>query len=347
MSESIQKNLPVPAEYSGKRLDQVAALLLSDYSRSRIQEWIKQGAITVNGQVCKAKHKLISGEVIDLNVQLEDSERWQPQSMTLNVVYEDPHIIVINKPVGLIVHPGAGAPDGTLLNGLLYRYPELSSLPRAGIVHRLDKDTSGLMVVARSLLAHTHLVKQLQDRSVGREYEAIVMGELTGGGVIDKPIGRHPTHRVKMAVLESTRRNSVWGKHLDKQDDGDLKHAHSGKEAITHYRLLSRFVGYTHIACQLETGRTHQIRVHLSHIKHPLVGDPVYLGRQRWVSGSSEALQQALQQFSRQALHAKKLSLIHPESHMPMSWESELAEDMQVLLETLRQEASTSQHIRQ
>lgn len=305
----------VSEDQSGKRLDQISAEVFSDYSRSRIQQWIKQAFITVDGRSRKPKDKLYGGEKLTLNVELEEDDRWEPQEISIPVVYHDEHIIVINKPAGLVVHPGAGVRDGTLLNGLLHLFPELAMLPRAGIVHRLDKDTTGLMVVAHSLLAHTHLVQQLQNRTLGREYEAVVMGELTGGGVIDKPIGRHPIHRTKMAVIDSPNGHC--------------------KEAITHYRLLKRFAGYTHIACQLETGRTHQIRVHLSHKNHPLVGDPVYLSRQRWISGSSVDLKALLISFSRQALHAKKLTLVHPETLEIMAWESNLPDDMQRLLTAL------------
>ncbi len=323
MSKSIQEQHTVPHELTGKRLDQIAATLFVDYSRVRIQEWIKSSFITVDGKTCKPKDKLYGGELIALDVVLEEEERWQPQKIVIDVVYDDEHIIVINKHAGLVVHPGAGMPDGTLLNALLYHYPELALLPRAGIVHRLDKDTTGLMVVARSLMAHTSLVQQLQDRSLGREYEAIAMGELTGGGVVDKPIGRHPVHRTKMAVVER----------------GPNFSGSAGKEAITHYRLLKRFAGYTHIACQLETGRTHQIRVHLAYIKHPLLGDPVYLSRQRWASGTPDPLKNTLKHFSRQALHAKKLTLDHPHTGDTMVWESDLPDDMQQLLSALEQYA--------
>lgn len=315
MNKTIQEERIVSAQYAGKRIDQVAAVLFDDYSRGRIQEWIKMAAILVDGEPCRAKDKLFGGETVTLSVVLEEEERWQPQDIDIHEIYSDDDIIVVNKPAGLVVHPGAGKPDGTLLNGLLFHYPELSLLPRAGIVHRLDKDTTGLMVVARSLVAHTSLVKQLQDRSLGREYEAIVMGELTGGGMVDKPIGRHPTQRIKMAVLDSG--------------------SSAGKEAVTHYRLLQRFSGYTHIVCQLETGRTHQIRVHLSYIKHPLLGDPVYLGRQRWVSGTVQPLKEVLSQFSRQALHAKRLTLEHPVTGDTCVWEADLPDDMQGLLQAL------------
>ena len=318
MNKTIQEERLVPVDHSGKRVDQVAAILFDDYSRGRIQEWIKDAAILVDGEIRRPKDKLFGGEKITLSVTLDEEERWLPQDIDICEVYSDEHIIVINKPAGLVVHPGAGMPDGTLLNGLLFHYPELSLLPRAGIVHRLDKDTTGLMVVARSLIAHTSLVKQLQDRSLGREYEAIVMGELTGGGIVDQPIGRHPTQRIKMAVLER---------------------GGNGKEAVTHYRLVKRFTGYTHIVCQLETGRTHQIRVHLSYIKHPLLGDPVYLGRQRWVSGTADPLKAALSQFSRQALHAKKLTLEHPSSGDTCVWEADLPSDMCDLLVALENNA--------
>lgn len=318
-SDSLFYSEEVLDHHSGQRLDHIAAELFNDFSRSRLQSWIKGGQLTVDGMTRKPKDKLLGGEKLTLHAELEAEERWLPQAISLNIVYQDEHIIVINKPAGLVVHPGAGVPDQTLLNGLLHHFPELATIPRAGIVHRLDKETSGLMVVARSLLAHASLIEQLQDRSVGREYEAIVMGEMTGGGKVDKPIGRHPTNRIKMAVL-----------------DARADQNKTAKEAITHYRLKTRFKRYTHIACKLETGRTHQIRVHMAYIKHPLVGDPVYLGRQRWLAGTEKALKQVLIDFPRQALHAKKLTLVHPESDETMSWESELPEDMQHLLLALK-----------
>ncbi len=317
MSDSDSQNYlhRVEPNYSGQRLDQVAAEVFNHFSRARLQSWIKAGQLTVDGSQRKPKDKLIGGELLQLVAIVEAEERWLPQSIPLDIIYSDEHIAVLNKPAGLVVHPGAGVPDGTLLNGLLHHFPELVNIPRAGIVHRLDKETSGLMVVARSLAAHTSLIQQLQDRSLGREYEAVVMGELTGGGKIDKPMGRHPTNRIKMAVLENNA---------------------AAKQAITHYRLLTRYSRYTHIACKLETGRTHQIRVHMAYIKHPLIGDPVYLGRQRWLAGTAEPLKQVLANFPRQALHAKKLTLIHPESKQEHSWQVELPEDMQALLSALR-----------
>ena len=309
-----QYSCRVEAHFNGYRLDQVAAEAFNDFSRARLQQWIKSGHLLVNGARRKPKDKLLGGETLVLSLVVQSEDRWLAENIELDCVYSDEHIIVINKPADLVVHPGAGVPNGTLLNALLYHYPELDTLPRAGIVHRLDKQTSGLMVVARSLLAHTSLVQQLQSRSLGREYEAIVMGELTGGGKIDKPIGRHPSNRVKMAVLE----NSA-----------------TAKEAITRYRLIHRFARYTHVACKLETGRTHQIRVHMAYINHPLVGDPVYLGRQRWLAGTPPHLKNVLADFSRQALHAKRLTLIHPASQQEMSWEVPLPDDMTRLLAEL------------
>lgn len=312
----------VAEDYWGQRLDQVAAVAFSDYSRSRLQQWIKSGDLTVDDQTAKAKDKLQGGEWLRLRVIPETQTQAAPEAMDLDVIFEDEHIIVLNKPNNLVVHPGAGMPNGTLLNGLLHRYPELEALPRAGIVHRLDKQTTGIMVVARSLVAHTSLVKQLQDRSLGREYEAIVMGQLTGGATVDKPIGRHPSNRLKMAVLENS------------------PHA---KAAVTHYRLLERFPLYTHIRCQLETGRTHQIRVHLAHCKYPIVGDPLYLGRQKWLKGTGESLKQHLTNFNRQALHAKKLTLVHPATEEIVSWETELPVDMQQLLTALKDDQAGQQ----
>lgn len=320
-SETSFHSEDVSDHYSGQRLDQIAAELFNQFSRSRLQSWIKAGELTVDGMTRKPKDKLLGGEKLELNAEIKAEERWEPQPIELDVVYSDDHIIVINKAVGLVVHPGAGVPDQTLLNGLLYHFPELATIPRAGIVHRLDKDTSGLMVVARSLLAHTSLIQQLQDRSVGREYEALVMGEMTGGGKVDKPIGRHPSNRVKMAVIDRPTNSEK---------------SSSAKEAITHFRLKTRYKRYTHIACQLETGRTHQIRVHMAFIKHPLIGDPVYLGRQRWLAGTSVELKEVLASFPRQALHAKKLTLVHPFLQETMAWESELPEDMQQLLVALK-----------
>ncbi len=314
MAESISLQADVPFELGGSRFDQIAAELFPDYSRSRLQSWIKEGALTVNGQARKPKEKLNGGETLSVNTTVEDNEEWQAQDIALDIVYEDDDILVINKPAGLVVHPAAGHQSGTLLNALLHHCPEMAHLPRAGIVHRLDKDTTGLMVVAKNLMAQNALVEQLQDRSMGREYEAVAIGVMTGGGKVDAPIGRHHKDRKRMAVTDS------------------------GKPAVTHYRVLGRFRGHTHIRCKLETGRTHQIRVHMSHISYPLVGDPVYSGRMKLPAGCSPELKEALRRFSRQALHAKRLELWHPATGDMMEWEVDLPEDMLQLLEELTQD---------
>lgn len=315
MAESIELTATVPEEWANKRLDRVAALLFPDYSRARLQLWIKSGELTVDGALRKAREQMQTGELLQLRAEVEDQERWGAEQMDLDVVFEDEAILVVNKPAGLVVHPAAGHADGTLLNALLGYCSDLASVPRAGIVHRLDKDTSGLMVVAKTLLAQNHLVNQLQARTVSREYEAVVLGTMTGGGRVEADIGRHPKLRKKMAVVTL-----------------------GGKEAITHYRVIKRFQNFTHISCKLETGRTHQIRVHMAHIKHPLVGDPLYAGRPRVPKGASKLLLSSLREFPRQALHARKLSLVHPVSGETVSWEMPLAEDIVALLATMEQE---------
>ncbi|PPK49891.1 23S rRNA pseudouridine(1911/1915/1917) synthase RluD [Marinobacter persicus] len=305
----------VPPELSGKRLDQVAAGLISEHSRSRLQSWIKSGALTVNGKKCKPRDKVMLDDQLELDAEPEAQVTWEAEPISLDVVYEDEHLLVINKPAGLVVHPAAGHAAGTLVNALLNYAPEVENLPRAGIVHRLDKDTSGIMVVARSLVAHTSLVEQLQTRTMGREYEAVVVGTLTGGATVDAPIGRHPTDRKRMAVVPN------------------------GKPAVTHYRLVERFAAHTHIRCKLESGRTHQIRVHMAHVRHPLVGDPVYGGRLRLPKGTSDELREVLADFNRQALHAQQLTLEHPETGEILSWEAPLPDDMIELIEALRKHA--------
>lgn len=280
-STKIELSAQVPTELGGQRLDQIAAQLFSDYSRSRLSTWIKEGKLTVNGAVLKPKDTVFSGALLALNAEQEAQGDWVAQNIKLNVVYEDEALLVINKPAGLVVHPAAGHYEGTLLNALLYHAPELQNVPRAGIVHRLDKDTTGLMVVAKTLEAQTKLVEQLQARSVSRIYEAIVAGVVTSGGTVDAPINRHGVQRQKMAVVAD------------------------GKKAVTHYRVLERFRAYTHIRVQLETGRTHQIRVHMAHINFPLLGDPVYGGRFRIPPASNPTLIQSLKEFPRQALHAR------------------------------------------
>lgn len=312
----IRLQATVPADCAGQRLDQVAATLFPDFSRTRLQQWIKDGAITRDGQPCRVRDRLVGGERLELVAVLEEQGEWVAQAIELVVIHEDDDILVIDKPAGLVVHPGAGNPQGTLLNALLHRYPDQALLPRAGIVHRLDKDTSGLMVVARTPRAQNALVAQLQARSISREYEAVVQGVLVSGGTVDAAIGRHPAQRTRMAVVRG-----------------------GGKEAISHYRIVRRFGAHTHIRVCLETGRTHQIRVHMAHLGHPLVGDPVYGGRPRLPRQASTALVEALRGFSRQALHAAALSLDHPTTGERLRWESPLPEDMVALLETLEAES--------
>lgn len=314
MNERIRQTATVLPEQAGQRVDQAAAALFGDFSRARLQEWIKIGALTVDGVHVRGKDKVYAGSVLLLDAALEARENWGAQALDLDVVYEDESLLVINKPAGLVVHPGAGSPDGTLLNALLYRDPSLAAMPRAGIVHRLDKDTTGLLVVARTLQAHADLIRQLQARTVRREYEAVVGGVLTGGGTVDAPIGRHPRDRVKMAVVAG------------------------GKPAVTHYRVLARFATYTHVRAMLETGRTHQIRVHMAHIGHPLLGDTLYGARWRFPPQADEALKSLLQNFSRQALHAAQLGLVHPLTGEYLQWQAPLPEDMQLLLAALQQD---------
>jgi 23S rRNA pseudouridine1911/1915/1917 synthase len=307
-----QVNVTVPAELQGKRLDQALAELCPHHSRSRLQAWIKSGYVTVDNLLPRQRDVVQGGETIRINAEFESSERvWSREAIPLDILHTDNDIIILNKPPGLVVHPGAGNPEHTLLNALLYRFPDLEQIPRAGIVQRLDKDTSGLMIIARSLTAHTYLVDQIQQRLVTREYQGIVAGVMTAGGTVDAPIGRHPIKRKRMAVVES------------------------GKPARTHYRVIKRFQAHTWIQLRLESGRTHQIRVHMAHIRHPLVGDPVYGGRQRFPKSSGPALLEALQTFPRQALHACRIELTHPETGATVSWEAPLPEDMTSLLSLL------------
>ncbi|MBY1011575.1 23S rRNA pseudouridine(1911/1915/1917) synthase RluD [Pseudomonas aeruginosa] len=314
MSDMIQRAAEVLFELGGQRLDQIAAQLFPEHSRSRLAGWIKDGRLTVDGAVLRPRDIVHSGAQLVLEAEQEAQGEWVAQDIELDIVYEDEHILVIDKPAGLVVHPAAGHQDGTLLNALLYHVPDIANVPRAGIVHRLDKDTTGLMVVAKTLEAHTKLVAQLQARSVSRIYEAIVIGVITSGGTIDAPIGRHGVQRQKMAVVDA------------------------GKVAVSHYRVLERFRAHTHTRVKLETGRTHQIRVHMSHIGYPLVGDPVYGGRFRIPPVASQTLVQTLREFPRQALHARFLELDHPATGVRMKWESPLPEDFLWLLSLLRQD---------
>ncbi len=313
----IHDTLHIPEHLSGRRLDVALAEVYPQYSRSRIKQWIEQGQVRVDGQTVKPKTKIYAEQRLQLQVDIDDAnERCEAEDIPLDIVFEDEHLLVLNKPAGLVVHPAAGHARGTLQNAVLHHAPACRQVPRAGIVHRLDKNTSGIMVVAKSLLAHTSLVQQLQVRSMCREYQAIVQGVMTGGGEVDAPIGRHPRDRKKMAVRES------------------------GKPALTHYRVLQRFRAHSHIHLQLETGRTHQIRVHLQHIRYPVVGDPVYGGRGRLPPAASKNLVEQLHAFRRQALHAWRLSLQHPASVTPMQWHAPLPQDMESLLQALYQDAA-------
>ena len=314
--QTVEHRVMVPFEMAGQRLDQALATLFPDYSRSRLQGWIRAGRVRVDGRELRPRDKLDGGEEILLSAALEDETRAEAQPIRLGILHEDEEILVLDKPPGLVVHPGAGNPAGTLVNALLHHRPELRALPRAGIVHRLDKDTSGVMVVACTPGAHAALVRQLEERSVKREYETVCLGVMTGGGTVNAPIGRHPVDRVRMAVREG------------------------GRVAVTHYRLIERFRGHTHLLCRLETGRTHQIRVHLAHIRHPIVGDPVYGGRLAIPAGASQALAAALRGFRRQALHAVRLELVHPGRTEPVHFEAPLPADFEALLAALREDAA-------
>ena len=303
----------IPSRMKGARLDASLAEMLPDYSRSKITVWVKSGDALINGKIFKPKDKTSGNEIVFLTLNQKQSNDWTAEEIPLNVVYEDEDILVINKQFGLVTHPGAGNWTGTLANALLYYDPALSRLDRAGIVHRLDKNTSGLMVVARNEKSQKYLVEQLQNHSVDREYSAIVYGHMIAGGTVDEPIGRDSRDRVKQAVSQS------------------------GKEALTHYRAIDRFKSHTHVKAILETGRTHQIRVHLSYVGHSLIGDPMYGGRVRFPKKASEELKKALLNFKRQALHSKKLTLKHPISGEVMSWKAPLPDDMQELLSVLKE----------
>jgi len=299
----------IPADCAGLRLDAALARLFPEHSRSRLQGWLKEGAIRLDGGAADARRKVWGGEAVRLAVPPEPTFAEAAEDIPLPIVFEDAALIVIDKPAGLVVHPGNGNASGTLMNALLHHAPELAGVPRAGIVHRLDKDTSGLMVVAKTLPAQTELVRQLQARSVKRHYLALVHGKVGTGGTVDAPLGRHPVQRTKMAVLRQ-----------------------GGREARTHYEVRERFNRCTLVECRLETGRTHQIRVHMASIHHPLVGDPVYGKTKGYVGGDPW-----LDAFPRQALHAFRLALVHPATGAEMAWESPLPADFAALLEALRE----------
>lgn len=305
----------VPNDLAGERLDQALTKLFPQYSRARLQDWIRHAQIKVDNKVKRPRDKVYGGEAITLQVILEDKISWQAQAINLDILYEDADLLVVSKPVGLVVHPAAGNPDSTLVNALLHRNPELAKLPRAGIVHRLDKNTSGLLVVAKSLPAHTNLIKQLQAREIEREYIAIVKGVLISGGTVNAAIGRHPIQRKQMAVVLN------------------------GKPAVTHYRVLERFRHHSLLKINLETGRTHQIRVHMNHIHHPIVGDVIYGGRLQLPKNASEELIQTLRNFKHQALHAQRLALLHPTTHHQIEWFAPPPADIQNLIAVLRRDA--------
>jgi 23S rRNA pseudouridine1911/1915/1917 synthase len=311
--ESLEKE--VPMDLSGHRLDQALARMFPEYSRSRLQSWIKQGLVTVDDRELRPRDAVAGGERVVLTPQAEVSVTSKPEPIGLDIVYEDEDLLVINKPAGLVVHPGAGNTRGTLMNGLLHHSPILEELPRAGIVHRLDKDTSGLLLVGKNLPSHTALVRALADRTIARHYLAVCKGVLTGGGKIDAPIGRHPVDRRKMAVRDN------------------------GKPAVSHYRVVERFRAHTYVRVQLETGRTHQIRVHFAHRRNPLLGDPAYGGRLQLPAGASDELIEALRGFRRQALHAARLTFQHPVTGAEIDQQCPPPGDFETLLEVLRRDA--------
>jgi 23S rRNA pseudouridine1911/1915/1917 synthase len=306
----------IPDDLAGQRFDQAAAVLFDEFSRSRLKIWIESGELTLAGHTAAPKTRVSGGEAIRLDAEVEAVVPVEPEAIPLTIVHEDEDLLVVDKPAGLVVHPGAGNPAGTLQNGLLAHDPALAAVPRAGIVHRLDKDTTGLLVVAKTLTAHQGLVAALERREIHRGYEAVCQGVMTGGGVVDAPIGRHPRERLRMAVIER------------------------GRRAVTHYRVIERFRAHTHVRVELETGRTHQIRVHMAHIRYPLVGDPLYGGRPRLPKSPSVALVAALREFKRQALHARRLELSHPVSGERLELESPLPHDMRALVEILRADTS-------
>lgn len=305
----------IPAEYAGRRLDQALPALFPEFSRSQLQQWIRAGAVSLNAAVPSQRQKLAGGEWVKIHVPETPVLAWQAQTIPLTVVYEDEELLVIDKPAGLVVHPGAGHAEGTLLNALLAHAPVLKVIPRAGIVHRLDKDTSGLLAVAKTTRSRLSLIKQLRDRHMHREYLAVVRGVMVAGGTVEAPIGRHPKERTRMAVTAA------------------------GKPATSHYRVLSRYRAHSLLRMILESGRTHQIRVHLAHLRYPILGDPVYGGRLSLPPGVGERLMQILRTFRRQALHAAKLGLIHPASGETMAWTSAPPADMQALIEALAEDA--------
>ena len=315
MSASEQIACQVPADYAGMRLDQALAALLPTHSRSRLQRWLKTGQLRVDGRIWRPRDPVFGGETISGELTPEAETFALPQDIPLDIRYQDADLLVLNKPAGLVAHPAAGNWDGTLVNALLHHCPELANLPRAGLVHRLDKETTGLLVVARSLQAHSALVAQLQARHIERDYLAVVNGLPVAGGTVDAPIGRHPVERQRMAVVPG------------------------GRPAVTHYRIMRRFRTHTLLHVKLETGRTHQIRVHMAHIRLPLVGDPLYGGRPRLPPSASPHVLEVIQNFRRQALHAERLALSHPVSGTRLTWQAEMPADLLELVAALEEDA--------
>lgn len=313
--EIVQRQAEVTLEQAGWRFDRAAAALFPEYSRSRIQTWIADGNVLLDGEVAPAREIVDVGRILNIDVEVEVETTDQPEAMELDIVFEDEHFLVVNKPAGLVVHPGAGNMTGTLVNGLLHHAPQTANLPRAGLVHRIDKDTTGLLVVAKTIETHTALVDALQKREISREYEAIVRGVFVSGGMVDEPISRDPRDRTKMKITAG------------------------GRESLTRYRILERFRDHSRLRLKLETGRTHQIRVHMAWIRHPLVGDPVYGGRMALPKGLGDDARAAMRLFRRQALHARKLGLVHPVTGESLTWQVPPPEDMQQLIMALRQDA--------
>lgn len=314
MTKNNQKTITIPEDFYGKRLDQALAQMMPEYSRAQIQTWIKSGHATINGKPAKTNTKLKGHEEVTITVQDRVVESWEAQEIPLNIVHEDDDVLIINKPVGLVVHPGSGVSSNTLLNALLHHAPALQKLPRAGIIHRIDKNTSGLLAIAKTETAFRSLSLQLKKRTMSREYKAIVYGAMISGGTVDAPIDRNPLERKRMAVVET------------------------GRHATTHYRIAEKFRNHTLLSLKLETGRTHQIRVHMHHIRHPIVGDSIYGGRTRLSKGMSEELITALREFKRQALHAFALGFIHPVTGEAVLYKADLPDDMQALVKILRED---------
>lgn len=315
MNEHIKISTAIPDEMSGKRLDQALAILLPEHSRARLQGWIRDGYVLIDNKTMRPRDKVQGGEQVKIQAEVETQISASPENIPLEIVFEDEHIIVINKPAGLIVHPGAGNPQHTLMNALLNHEQKLEQVPRAGIVHRLDKDTSGLLVIARTLQSHTYLINQLQARDMHREYVTIVSGIMTAGGTIDQPIGRHPKHRTRMAVVKN------------------------GREATTHYRIIKKYRHHTQLQVNLETGRTHQIRVHMAWLHYPIIGDPVYGTKKQLVKGMNSSLAKIITSFPRQALHARAIQLAHPKNDEMMTWKAPIPEDITKLIGSLEIDA--------